>query len=149
MDSRVKKAIENVFDPKRFYLVAAFDTGEKFLLQMNRTDHRGGKVMLDPWYTIDKNVFGWVPDCAFLNTLGEIGVRGHVERALDQFSVMICCSDEQKQELMDRLGSEYSLSYVPRGRAKAYFFWSRTCSSWLCQGGNVSDIRSVSGRYIF
>ncbi|MBR6229027.1 MAG: hypothetical protein IKQ97_04755 [Eubacterium sp.] len=74
------------------------------------------------WYTIDKNVFGWVPDCAFLNTLGEIGVRGHVERALDQFSVMICCSDEQKQELMDRLGSEYSLSYVPRGRAKAYFF---------------------------
>lgn len=67
MDSRVKKAIENVFDPKRFYLVAAFDAGEKFLLQMNRTDHRGGRVMLDPWYTIDKNTL----EVEFCNPVGK------------------------------------------------------------------------------
>lgn len=54
MDSRVMKAIEKVFDPKRFYLVRAFDVGDEFLLQMNRTDHRGKKIMLDPWYTINK-----------------------------------------------------------------------------------------------
>lgn len=54
MDSIIKKGIFKVFDPKRYYLVRAFDVGDKYLLQMNRTDHRGGTIMLDPWYTIDK-----------------------------------------------------------------------------------------------
>lgn len=54
MDSRIVKGIEKIFDPKKFYVHRAYDAGDKYLLVMNRTDHKGKDVMLDPWYTINK-----------------------------------------------------------------------------------------------
>lgn len=74
------------------------------------------------WYTVDKKDSEWIPDGKFMKAAGELGIQGHIERALDQFSVMISCSDQQKTDLMGRLGDEYILTHVPRRRAKAYFF---------------------------
>lgn len=74
------------------------------------------------WYTVDKNVPDWMPDGKFIKAASELGIQGHIDRSLDQYSVMISCTDQQKADLMGRLGSDYTLTYVPRRRAKVYFF---------------------------
>ena len=74
------------------------------------------------WYKVNKKESDWVPNGKFMKAAGELGIQGHIERSLDQFSVMITCTDQQKADLMGRLGSEYVLTFVPRRRAKAYFF---------------------------
>lgn len=74
------------------------------------------------WYTVEKDEPGWIPDGKFMNAANELGIQGHIERALDQFSVIISCTDQQKTDLIRRLGSDYTLTYVPRSRVKAYFF---------------------------
>ena len=99
---------------------------------MNSTEKR--------WYTVEKNESDWIPDGKFMKAAGELGIHGHIERDLDQFSVMISCTDQQKADLMERLGGNYILTFVPRRRAKAYFF-----SVGLAHHDIVKAIRGLIG----